>query len=119
MSLFEGAKAKLRPPRELTDMVAITQFAHAEELEAVVAVVVEASVVVEVDVFGETAAVVDVAVVDDAAGFVVVLPPLDTTAIAPIAAAITMTMTIIEACTLLTAVVPEPNTRRIPQQLLF
>lgn len=104
MSLFDGAKAKPTPADELTDIVAMMQFAHAEELEAVAAVVVEVGVVVEVDVVGETAAVVDLAAVDDGAVVVVVLPPpLDITPIAPSAAAITITMTIIEACALVMA----------------
>ena len=105
--MFEGAKAIPRLPNELTGIVAIMQFAQPVELEAVVAVVVEAGVVVEVDVVGETAVVVGVAVVNDVDVVVVVPPPpLDITPIAPSAAAITITMTIIEACTRVMAVVP-------------
>ena len=103
--MFEGAKAIPTPPDELTGISAMTQFAHAEELEAVVAVVVEAGVVVEIDVVGETAVVVDVDVVNDVDVVVVVPPPpLEITPIAPNAAAMTITMTIIEACTRVMAV---------------
>ena len=118
--MFEGAKAILAPPNELTGMVAITQFAQPVELEAVVAVVLEAGVVVEIDVVGETAVVVDVAVVNDVDVVVVVPPPpLEITPIAPSAAAMTITMTIIEACTRVMAVVPWPNICGNFEQLLF